>query len=98
MTAPETPETSERPADRPAGVGIGVTPFQTDAGATIRLAVTAEERGYARFGVAEGWTNDAVVVVAQIAGETSRIGLATSVLSVWSRTPGAIAMAAASLG
>jgi alkanesulfonate monooxygenase SsuD/methylene tetrahydromethanopterin reductase-like flavin-dependent oxidoreductase (luciferase family) len=78
-------------------VGAGVTPFQTDAEATIRLAVAAEELGYARFGSAEGWTHDAVVLLAQIAGVTSRIGLATAVLPVWSRTPAAIAMAAASL-
>jgi alkanesulfonate monooxygenase SsuD/methylene tetrahydromethanopterin reductase-like flavin-dependent oxidoreductase (luciferase family) len=78
-------------------VSAAVTPFQTDAEATIRLAVGAEELGYARFGTAEGWTNDAVVLLAQIAGVTSRIGLATTVLPVWSRTPAAIAMAAASL-
>jgi alkanesulfonate monooxygenase SsuD/methylene tetrahydromethanopterin reductase-like flavin-dependent oxidoreductase (luciferase family) len=78
-------------------VGAGVTPFHTDADATIRLAVAAERLGYARFGSAEGWTHDAVVLLAQIAGVTSRIGLATTVLPVWSRTPAAIAMAAASL-
>ena len=80
-----------------SSVGVGITPFQTDDQATIRLAVAAEELGYARFGVAEGWTHDAVVLVARIAGVTSRIGLATAVLPVWSRTPAAIAMAAASL-
>jgi alkanesulfonate monooxygenase SsuD/methylene tetrahydromethanopterin reductase-like flavin-dependent oxidoreductase (luciferase family) len=78
-------------------IGVAVTPFQTDAGATIRLAVAAEELRYARFGSAEAWTHDAVVVLAQIAAATSRIGLATTVLPVWSRTPAAIAMAAASL-
>jgi alkanesulfonate monooxygenase SsuD/methylene tetrahydromethanopterin reductase-like flavin-dependent oxidoreductase (luciferase family) len=78
-------------------VGVGVTPFHSDAGATIRLAVRAEELGYARFATAEGWTQDAVVLLAQIAGLTSRIGLATGVLPVWSRTPAAIAMAAAGL-
>jgi alkanesulfonate monooxygenase SsuD/methylene tetrahydromethanopterin reductase-like flavin-dependent oxidoreductase (luciferase family) len=57
----------------------------------------AEELGYARFGTAEGWTHDAVVLLTQIAELTSRIGLATTVLPVWSRTPAAIAMAAASL-
>ena len=80
-----------------ARVGAGVTPFQTDAEATIRLAQRAEELGYARFGAAEGWTQDAVVVLTRIAVVTSRIGIATGVLSVWSRTPGALAMAAASL-
>jgi len=59
--------------------------------------VAAEELGYARFGTAEGWTHDAVVLLTQIALITSRIGLATTVLPVWSRTPAAIAMAAAGL-
>jgi alkanesulfonate monooxygenase SsuD/methylene tetrahydromethanopterin reductase-like flavin-dependent oxidoreductase (luciferase family) len=78
-------------------VGVGVTPFHSEADAAIRLAVHAEELGYGRFGTAEGWTQDAVVLLAQIAGVTSRIALATAVLPVWSRTPAAIAMAAAGL-
>jgi alkanesulfonate monooxygenase SsuD/methylene tetrahydromethanopterin reductase-like flavin-dependent oxidoreductase (luciferase family) len=78
-------------------IGAAVTPFQTDTGAAVRLAGAAEQLGYARFGAAEAWTHDAVVLLAQIAGATSRIGLATTVLPVWSRTPAAIAMAAASL-
>ena len=80
-----------------ASVGVGITPFQTDDEATIRLAVRAEALGYARFGAAEGWTHDAVVLLTRMAGVTSRIGLATTVLPVWSRTPAAIAMAATSL-
>jgi alkanesulfonate monooxygenase SsuD/methylene tetrahydromethanopterin reductase-like flavin-dependent oxidoreductase (luciferase family) len=80
-----------------SSVGVGITPFHTDDSATIRLAVAAEELGYSRFGAAEGWTHDAVVLLARIAGATSRIGIATTVLPVWSRTPAAIAMAAASL-
>jgi alkanesulfonate monooxygenase SsuD/methylene tetrahydromethanopterin reductase-like flavin-dependent oxidoreductase (luciferase family) len=83
------------PAD--SRIGVGVTPFQTDDDATVRLAARAEQLGYGRFGAAEGWTHDAVVLLARIAGVTSRIGLATAVLPVWSRTPAAIAMAATSL-
>jgi alkanesulfonate monooxygenase SsuD/methylene tetrahydromethanopterin reductase-like flavin-dependent oxidoreductase (luciferase family) len=94
MTRPDTTPEWLAPG---SGVGAGVTPFQTDGEATIRLAVAAEQLGYPRFGTAEGWTHDAVVLLAQIAGVTSRIGLATTVLPVWSRTPAAIAMAAASL-
>jgi alkanesulfonate monooxygenase SsuD/methylene tetrahydromethanopterin reductase-like flavin-dependent oxidoreductase (luciferase family) len=97
MTPPDTTQTTARWRAAGSGVGAGVTPFQADAAATIRLAVAAEQLGYARFGTAEGWTHDAVVLLAQIAGVTSRIGLATTVLPVWSRTPAAIAMAAASL-
>ena len=99
MTQPGTSKAQTTDWWRAAGssVGAGVTPFQTDGDATIRIAVGAEQLGYARFGTAEGWTHDAVVLLAQIAGLTSRIGLATTVLPVWSRTPAAIAMAAASL-
>jgi alkanesulfonate monooxygenase SsuD/methylene tetrahydromethanopterin reductase-like flavin-dependent oxidoreductase (luciferase family) len=97
MPAPDTTQTTGWWRAAGSSVGAGVTPFQTDADATIRLAVAAEQLGYARFGTAEGWTHDAVVLLAQIAGVTSRIGLATTVLPVWSRTPAAIAMAAASL-
>ena len=78
-------------------VGVGITPFQTDEEASIRLALAAEQLGYGRFGAAEGWTHDALVLLTRIAAVTSRIGLATAVLSVWSRTPAALAMAAASL-
>jgi alkanesulfonate monooxygenase SsuD/methylene tetrahydromethanopterin reductase-like flavin-dependent oxidoreductase (luciferase family) len=99
MTPPDASQTQTTGLwpDAGSSVGVGVTPFQTDADATIRIAVRAEELGYASFGSAEGWTHDAVVLLAQIAGVTSRIGLATAVLPVWSRTPAAIAMAAASL-
>jgi alkanesulfonate monooxygenase SsuD/methylene tetrahydromethanopterin reductase-like flavin-dependent oxidoreductase (luciferase family) len=93
----ETTEGISWGGDGGSRVGAAVTPFQTNADATIRLAVDAEELGYARFGSAEGWTHDAVVLLTQIAEATSRIGLATTVLPVWSRTPAAIAMAAASL-
>jgi alkanesulfonate monooxygenase SsuD/methylene tetrahydromethanopterin reductase-like flavin-dependent oxidoreductase (luciferase family) len=97
MTSPETTQATRQAPDHDCRVGVGVTPFHSEADATIRLAVRAEELGYGRFGTAEGWTQDAVVLLAQIAGVTSRIGLATAVLPVWSRTPAAIAMAAASL-
>jgi alkanesulfonate monooxygenase SsuD/methylene tetrahydromethanopterin reductase-like flavin-dependent oxidoreductase (luciferase family) len=97
MTSPETTQATGPTPDPDGRVGVGLTPFHSEADAAIRLAVRAEELGYARFGTAEGWTQDAVVLLARIAGVTSRIGLATAVLPVWSRTPAAIAMAAASL-
>jgi alkanesulfonate monooxygenase SsuD/methylene tetrahydromethanopterin reductase-like flavin-dependent oxidoreductase (luciferase family) len=96
----DTPETTQTIRWWPvagSSVGAGVTPFQTDADATIRLAVRAEELGYARFGTAEGWTHDAVVLLTEIAAATTQIGLGTGVLPIWSRTPAAIAMAAAGL-
>lgn len=95
MAEPPSPSASRPGPGR--RVGAGVTPFQTNAEATIRLARHAEDLGYRGFGTAEGWTHDAVVLLTQIASVTSRIGLATTVLPVWSRTPAAIAMAAAGL-
>src|SRR5262249_23593490 len=78
-------------------VGAGVTPFQTDAEATIRLAVKAEELGYAGFGRAGGGSHAAGVRLTQTAEVTSRTGIASAVIAVGSRTPAAIAMAAAGL-
>src|SRR5262245_33028093 len=97
MTPPASNRTTRATPGAGPRVGAGITPFQQDAEATIRLATGAEQLGYARFAAAEGWTQDAVVLLAQIAGVTSRIRLATGVLPVWSRTPAAIAMAAAGL-
>ena len=96
MSSRGNSQTASSP-DAGSRIGAAVTPFQSDADATIRLAVHAEELGYGRFGAAEGWTQDAVVLLTQIAGSTSTIGLATTVLPVWSRTPAGIAMAAAGL-
>ena len=97
MPPPDATQSIDSTQPARSCVGVGITPFHTDDNATIRLAARAEKLGYARFGAAEGWTHDAVVLLARIAGVTSRIGLATAVLPVWSRTPAAIAMAAASL-
>ena len=97
MSAPEQSEGAGGRRAAASRVGVAVTPFQTDPEATIRLAQRAETLGYSRFGMAEGWTQDAIVVLTQIAMTTSRIRLATTVLPVWSRTPAAIAMAAAGL-
>ncbi len=97
MSMPDTNGTTGATTGAGSRLGVGITPFHEDSEAAIRLAMGAEELGYAQFGVAEGWTQDAVVLLAQIAGVTSRIGLATGVLPVGSRTPAAIAMAAAGL-
>ncbi len=78
-------------------VGVGFTPFETRADVIVRLALQADELGLDRVEVAEGWTNDSVVLLAELAQRTSRIGLGTSVISAWGRTPGTIAMAASGL-
>jgi alkanesulfonate monooxygenase SsuD/methylene tetrahydromethanopterin reductase-like flavin-dependent oxidoreductase (luciferase family) len=78
-------------------VGIGFTPFETRADVVVRLAERAEAAGVEAVGVAEGWTHDALVLLAEVAQRTSRIRIGTGVLSVWGRSPATLAMGAAGL-
>jgi alkanesulfonate monooxygenase SsuD/methylene tetrahydromethanopterin reductase-like flavin-dependent oxidoreductase (luciferase family) len=78
-------------------VGVGFTPFETRTEVIARLAVAAEAAGLARVDVAEGWTHDALIIVAELAARTTRIGLGTSVVSMWGRSPATIALGAAGL-
>jgi alkanesulfonate monooxygenase SsuD/methylene tetrahydromethanopterin reductase-like flavin-dependent oxidoreductase (luciferase family) len=78
-------------------LGVAFTPFETRADVMMRLAIRADVLGFRRVELAEGWTHDATILLAEIAQRTSRIELATSVLSTWGRTPGTIAMSAAGL-
>ena len=47
--------------------------------------------------LAEGWNYDSTAMLSFIAARTQRIRLLPGVLSVWSRTPGVLAMGAATL-
>jgi alkanesulfonate monooxygenase SsuD/methylene tetrahydromethanopterin reductase-like flavin-dependent oxidoreductase (luciferase family) len=78
-------------------VGVAFTPFETRTDVIARLVVRADDLGLDRVDVAEGWTHDAVGLLAELALRTSRIGLGTSVMSVWGRTPATIAFSAAGL-
>jgi alkanesulfonate monooxygenase SsuD/methylene tetrahydromethanopterin reductase-like flavin-dependent oxidoreductase (luciferase family) len=80
-----------------APVGIAFTPFETRADVIVRLALRAETLGLGRVDVAEGWTDDALVLLAELAARTSDIALGTAVVSVWGRTPATIALGAAGL-
>jgi alkanesulfonate monooxygenase SsuD/methylene tetrahydromethanopterin reductase-like flavin-dependent oxidoreductase (luciferase family) len=78
-------------------VGVGFTPFETRTDAIINLAEHAEEVGLDRVDVAEGWTHDSLIILAELAARTSRIGLGSSIISVWGRTPATMALGAAGL-
>ena len=78
-------------------VGVAFTPFETRADTIVRLACRADELGLARVDVAEAWTHDATILLAEIARRTERIGIGTSILSVWGRTPATLALTAAGL-
>src|SRR5215204_2457504 len=78
-------------------LGVGFTPFETRTDVIARLAGHAEDVGLDRVDVAEGWTHDSLIVLAELAARTSRIGLGTSIISVWGRTPATMALGAAGL-
>jgi alkanesulfonate monooxygenase SsuD/methylene tetrahydromethanopterin reductase-like flavin-dependent oxidoreductase (luciferase family) len=78
-------------------LGVGFTPFETRTDVIVRLAGHAEGVGLDRVDVAEGWTHDSLIVLAELAARTSRIGLGTSIISVWGRTPATMALGAAGL-
>jgi alkanesulfonate monooxygenase SsuD/methylene tetrahydromethanopterin reductase-like flavin-dependent oxidoreductase (luciferase family) len=76
---------------------VGLTPMETRRDIIVAAAVLADELGYETFAVPEGWGLDSTVVLAEIALRTSRIKVASAVLSVWGRTPATLAMTAATL-
>lgn len=78
-------------------LGVGFTPFETRTDAIVRLAAHAEDVGLDRVDVAEGWTHDSLIVLAELAARTARLGLGTSIVSVWGRTPATMALGAAGL-
>lgn len=77
--------------------GVAFTPFETRVETMMRLAWQADALGLDRIGVAEAWSHDATIVLAEMAAQTTQVGLGTGVLSVWGRTPATIALAAAGL-
>jgi alkanesulfonate monooxygenase SsuD/methylene tetrahydromethanopterin reductase-like flavin-dependent oxidoreductase (luciferase family) len=72
-------------------------PLENRHDALLHLALGAERRGYAAFAPPEAWAYDSTVLLAEVAARTERLRLATGILNVWSRSAGAIAMAAATL-
>jgi alkanesulfonate monooxygenase SsuD/methylene tetrahydromethanopterin reductase-like flavin-dependent oxidoreductase (luciferase family) len=77
--------------------GVGLTPMETRRDIIVRAAVLADELGYEIFVLPEAWGLDPVPILAEIALRTTRIRLASGVLSVWGRTPATVAMTAATL-
>ncbi|MFF0380019.1 LLM class flavin-dependent oxidoreductase [Actinoplanes missouriensis] len=61
------------------------------------LAREAESLGYDLVLAPEGYRNDAATVLGLVAGQTTRIGLASGVMQIPARPPGATALTAATL-
>jgi F420-dependent oxidoreductase-like protein len=63
----------------------------------VRAAVLADELGYDSFWIPEAWGYEIFSLLTEIALATKRIQLGTGIVNVFSRTPGLIAMSAATL-
>ncbi len=63
----------------------------------LRAAQLADELGYESFWVPEAWGYDIFPVLAEMATKTKRIKLGTAIVNVFSRSPGLIAMSAATV-
>lgn len=72
-----------------------LVPFAADVDPTT-FAERADDLGYTTVWVGELWGRDAFVTLAEIARETD-IGVGTAIVNVYSRTPAALAQAAASV-
>jgi alkanesulfonate monooxygenase SsuD/methylene tetrahydromethanopterin reductase-like flavin-dependent oxidoreductase (luciferase family) len=71
--------------------------METRRDVIVRAAILADELGYEIFAMPEGWGLDPAPVLTEIALRTTRITLASGILSVWGRTPATLAMTAATL-
>lgn len=63
----------------------------------VRVGVDAERLGYDRVWIPETWGRDSVTALATLAARTDRIGIGSSILNVYSRSPTLIGQTAATL-
>src|SRR3954468_17956922 len=63
----------------------------------LRAAQLADELGYDSFWLPEAWGFEIFSLLAEMAVKTKRIKLGTGIVNVFSRSPGLIAMSAASV-
>src|SRR2546428_14152346 len=79
-------------------IGMSLTALDSRPYADLLNAANlAEECGYELVLVPEAWGRDATVVLGALAARTTRIGIGTGIVNVYSRSPALIAMAAATL-
>jgi coenzyme F420-dependent oxidoreductase len=70
---------------------------QESVGDFVDMAVRAEELGYEFVWLPETWGRDAVTIMTSIAHATEDIGIGSSILNVYSRSPALLAQTAATL-
>jgi F420-dependent oxidoreductase-like protein len=77
-----------------AATGIG---YNGDKAEMIAFARRAEELGYESLWSGENWGRDNITMLSYVAAHTERIGVGTSIMNVFSRSPTLIAQTAATL-
>jgi probable F420-dependent oxidoreductase len=104
MSEPEAPtQPSGHRADAAPRSGLGGTGLALPlnlllpVSGLVDVARQAEALGYDRVWAAEAGTNDAFALLTACAGATERIGLATGVVPIFTRTPSLMAASAATL-
>lgn len=70
---------------------------QPSLDAIVEQGVRAEDLGYDRVWLPETWGRDAVTTLATLAAHTETVGIGTSILPVYSRSPALIGQTAATL-
>ena len=63
----------------------------------VALGEMAEQQGYDRVWLPETWGRDGVTILATLAARTESVGLGTSIMNVYSRSPALIGQTAATL-
>ncbi|PSQ15859.1 TIGR04024 family LLM class F420-dependent oxidoreductase [Halobacteriales archaeon QS_8_69_26] len=63
----------------------------------VDIAVRAEELGYERAWIPETWGRNVVPILTRVAEETSEMGLGTSIVNVYSRSPALLGQTAVTL-
>jgi alkanesulfonate monooxygenase SsuD/methylene tetrahydromethanopterin reductase-like flavin-dependent oxidoreductase (luciferase family) len=78
---------------------IGVLAFwkNYDRSLYLKAAQLADELGYHSFWLPEAWGYEIFSLLTEMAVKTKRIKLGTAIINVYSRTPGLIAMSAATI-
>lgn len=78
-------------------LSVGFMPLETRHDVILHVALKAEALSYESFVMPETWSYDMMVLLTEIAVRTTRLRVGTGIISIWSRTPATIAMAAATL-
>jgi coenzyme F420-dependent oxidoreductase len=94
VDADADPDTDPARADRAVHLPVAAQP---SLAALVDVGVRAADLGYGRVWLPETWGRDAVTTLALLAERTTAVGVGTSLLPVYSRSPALLGQTAATL-